>query len=49
MEADTVLGRVEYVERIVEEADAVFVAAECQREEENGEEKKTSTAVFLKG
>jgi hypothetical protein len=37
VEADTVLGRVEYVEQIVEEADAVFVTAECKREEGNGE------------
>jgi hypothetical protein len=37
VEADTVMGRVEYVERIVEEADALFVAAECKREEGNGE------------
>ena len=39
VEAETVLGKVEYVERVVEEADAVFVAAECKREEKNGEGK----------
>ena len=45
MKADTVLRRVEYVERIVEEVDAVFVAAECKRVEENGEEEKDDSRI----
>jgi hypothetical protein len=46
VEADTVLGKVEYVERIVEEADAVFVAAESKREEGNGEGLDFDSRIF---
>jgi hypothetical protein len=46
VEADTVLGRVEYVERIVEESDAVFVAAECKGEEGNGEGFDFDSRIF---
>ena len=46
VEADTVLGKVEYVEQIVEEADAVFVAAESKREEGNDEGLDFDSRIF---
>ena len=46
VEADTVLGKVEYVEQIVEETDAVFVAAESKREEGNGEGLDFDSRIF---
>jgi hypothetical protein len=46
VEADTVLGKVEYLVRIVEEADAVFVAAESKREEGNGEGLDFDSRIF---
>jgi hypothetical protein len=45
MEVDTVLGRV-YLERIVEEADAVFAEAECKREEGHGEGFDFDSRIF---
>jgi hypothetical protein len=47
VEADTVLGKVEYVERIVEEADAVFVQPKVRGRKEMARA-LISTAAFLK-
>lgn len=51
VEGDTVLGEVEYVEprRIVEEADTVFVAAECKSGRKKNCEGKDFNSRIFKG